>query len=145
MLRTIYEFCDWLSLNLKPEKWFYLITSIWFQMVFFVKSKQNEMFMYFWYLIFHQLQILLFDTSLGIAVQLSIIEPYGIMIIRFEKEISSNYSSSTTSSGGSGGKVYVFRLSQLEWFLVELMEWNHNVDSLLHNENNDFQVNSLTI
>ena len=91
------------------------------------------------------MQILLFDTSLGIAVQLSIIEPYGIMIIRFEKEIGSSYNSSTTTSGGSGGKVYVFRLSQLEWFLVELMEWNHNVDSLLHNENNDFQVNLITI
>ena len=84
---------------------------------------------------------MLFDTSLGIAVQLRIIEPYGIMIIRFEKEISSIYSSSNATSGGSGGKIYVFRLSELEWYLVELMEWNHNVDSLLHNENNDFQVN----
>ena len=46
---------------------------------------------------------------MGIAVQLSIIEPYGIMIIRFEKEISSIYSSSNTSSSGSGGKIYVFR------------------------------------
>ena len=62
------------------------------------------------------------------------------MIIRFEKEISSIYSSSNATSGGSGGKIYVFRLSELEWYLVELMEWNHNVDSLLHNENNDFQV-----
>ena len=77
---------------------------------------------------------------MGIAVQLSIIEPYGIMIIRFEKEISSIYSSNNTSSSGSGGKIYVFRLSELEEYLVELMEWNHNVDSLLHNENNEFQV-----
>ena len=65
------------------------------------------------------------------------------MIIRFEKEISSIYSSSNATSGGSGGKIYVFRLSELEWYLVELMEWNHNVDSLLHNENNDFQVKNL--
>ena len=78
---------------------------------------------------------------MGIAVQLSIIEPYGIMIIRFEKEISSIYNSNNTSSSGSGGKIYVFRLSELEEYLVELMEWNHNVDSLLHNENNEFQVN----
>ena len=62
------------------------------------------------------------------------------MIIRFEKEISSIYSSSNTSSSGSGGKIYVFRLSVLEDYLVELMEWNHNVDNLLHNESNDFQV-----
>ena len=78
---------------------------------------------------------------MGIAVQLSIIEPYGIMIIHFEKEISSIYNSNNTSSSGSGGKIYVFRLSELEEYLVELMEWNHNVDSLLHNENNEFQVN----
>ena len=65
------------------------------------------------------------------------------MIIRFEKEISSIYSSSNATSGGSGGKIYVFRLSELEWYLVELMEWNHNVDSLLHNENNDFQVKNI--
>ena len=43
------------------------------------------------------------------------------------------------------GKIYVFRLSELEWYLVELMEWNHNVDSLLHNENNDFQVKNIKL
>ena len=91
---------------------------------------------------FFILQILLFDRSLGVVVQLSIIEAYGIMIFRCEKEASSSiYSSSSTTSSGSGGKIYVFRLSELEEYLLELMEWHHNVDSLLHNENNDLQVN----
>ena len=48
--------------------------------------------------------------------------------------------SSSATSSGSGGKIYVFRLSELEEYLLELMEWHHNVDSLLHNENNDLQV-----
>ena len=82
-------------------------------------------------------QILLFDRSMGVVVQLSVIEAYGIMIFRVEKEGSSNYGS---SSSGSGGKIYVFRLSELEEYLLELMEWNHNVDSLLHDENNESQV-----
>ena len=77
---------------------------------------------------------------MGIAVQLSIIEAYGIMIFRCEKEVSSIYGSGSATSSGSGGKIYVFRLSELEEYLLELMEWHHNVDSLLHNENNDFQV-----
>ena len=74
------------------------------------------------------------------VVQLSIVEAYGIMIFRCEKEVSSNFTSSNATSSGSGGKIYVFRLSELEEYLLELMEWHHNVDSLLHNENNDLQV-----
>ena len=74
---------------------------------------------------------------MGVVVQLSVIEAYGIMIFRVEKEGSSNYGS---SSSGSGGKIYVFRLSELEEYLLELMEWNHNVDSLLHDENNESRV-----
>ena len=74
------------------------------------------------------------------VVQLSIVEAYGIMIFRCEKEVSSNFTSSSATSSGSGGKIYVFRLSELEEYLLELMEWHHNVDSLLHNENNDLQV-----
>ena len=74
------------------------------------------------------------------VVQLSIVEAYGIMIFRCEKEVSSNFTSSSATSSGSGGKIYVFRLSELEEYLLELMEWHHNVDSLLHNENNDVQV-----
>ena len=85
-------------------------------------------------------QILLFDRSLGVVVQLSIVEAYGIMIFRCEKEVSSNFTSSSATSSGSGGKIYVFRLSELEEYLLELMEWHHNVDSLLHNENTDLQV-----
>jgi hypothetical protein len=79
---------------------------------------------------------------MGIAVQLSIIEAYGILIFRCEKEVSSIYNSSAATSSGNGGKIYVFRLSELEEYLLELMEWHHNVDSLLHNddENSDFRV-----
>ena len=91
-------------------------------------------------------QILLFDRSIGIVVQLNIMEAYGIMVFRTEKDgggstSGSHHNYNAASSSGSGGKIYVFRLSELEEHLLELMEWNHNVDSLLHNENSgDLQV-----
>jgi hypothetical protein len=34
--------------------------------------------------------------------------------------------------GGEGGKLIVFRLSDLEEFLADLIEWHHHVDTLLH-------------
>jgi hypothetical protein len=33
---------------------------------------------------------------------------------------------------GEGGKLIVFRLSDLEEFLADLLEWHHHVDTLLH-------------
>ena len=50
------------------------------------------------------IQVLLFDRSLGPAVQLDVIEPYGIMVFR---------------TGGDDGRVYVFRLADLDEFLEE--------------------------
>ena len=54
-------------------------------------------------------------------VQLSVIEPYDMLIARVEKH-----------KGGEGGKLVVFRLSDLEEFLADLLEWHHHVDNLLH-------------
>ena len=86
----------------------------------------------------HQLvlQILLFDRSIGVVVQLSVIEAYGIMIFRTERNRS------VGGESGSGGKMYVFRLTELEEFLIELMEWHHNVDMLLHNETDEVRLPS---
>lgn len=55
------------------------------------------------------LQVLLFNRSVGIVVQLNVIEMYGILLFRTERE----------KKGGEEGRVYVFRLSDLSDFVEE--------------------------
>lgn len=64
---------------------------------------------------------MVFDKTVSPVVQLSVIESYDIMIARVERHRS-----------GEGGKLIVFRLSDLEEFLADLLEWHHHVDQLLH-------------
>ena len=79
----------------------------------------------------HTLQIMLFDRSIGVVVQLSVIEYYGIIIFRTERSRSSG--SGNDNGSGASGKLYVFRLSEVEEFLIELSGWHNSVDSLLAN------------
>ena len=83
----------------------------------------------------HTLQIMLFDRSIGVVVQLSVIEYYGIIIFRTERSRSSGGGIDNGSgvSSGASGKLYVFRLSEVEEFLIELSGWHNSVDSLLAN------------
>ena len=66
-------------------------------------------------------QVMVFDKTVSPVVQLSVIEPYDMMIARVERH-----------RAGEGGKLIVFRLSDLEEFLADLLEWHHHVDTLLH-------------
>ena len=59
------------------------------------------------------------------------------MILRAERNRGGGVECGGSSSGG---KLYVFRLSELEEHLLELMEWHHSVDMLLHNEAGGLQV-----
>ena len=74
---------------------------------------------------------MLFDRSIGVVVQLSVIEYYGIIIFRTERSRSSGGGNDNVS--GASGKLYVFRLSEVEEFLIELSGWHNSVDSLLAN------------
>ncbi len=66
-------------------------------------------------------QVMVFDKSVSPVIQLNVIEPYDMMIARVERH-----------RGGEGGKLIVFKLSDLEEFLADLLEWHHHVDNLLH-------------
>ena len=57
--------------------------------------------------IFNLFQVLLFDRTVGTAVQLDVIEPYGIMVFR------------TSHADAGGGRVLVVRLADLDEFLEE--------------------------
>ena len=74
--------------------------------------------------LFYFNQVMVFDKTVSPVVQLSVIEPYDIMIARVERH-----------RAGEGGKLIVFRLSDLEEFLADLLEWHHHVDQLLHRLN----------
>ena len=74
--------------------------------------------------LFYFNQVMVFDKTVSPVVQLSVIEPYDIMIARVERH-----------RAGEGGKLIVFRLSDLEEFLADLLEWHHHVDQLLHRSN----------
>lgn len=63
---------------------------------------------------------LILDKSVGIVVQLNIIEAYGIMVMRALRH------------RGDGGKLIVMRLCDLEEYLHDLISWHQRVDSLLH-------------
>ena len=63
-------------------------------------------------------QVLLFDRSIGVVVQLSVIEAYGIVVFR-------------TEAGTGSSKLYVFRLSKVEEYLFDLNDWQRNVDRVM--------------
>jgi hypothetical protein len=66
------------------------------------------------------LQTLIFDKSVGIVVQLHVIEIYGIMVMRALRH------------RGDGGKLIVMRLNVLEEYMTDLIAWHHQVDNILH-------------
>ena len=66
----------------------------------------------------------MFDKTVGIVVQLHVIETYGIMVMRALRH------------RGDGGKLIVMRLNALEEYMTDLITWQHKVDNLLH-ENKD--------
>jgi len=68
---------------------------------------------------------LIFDKSVGIVVQLHVIETYGIMVMRALRH------------RGDGGKLIVMRLNGLEEYMTDLIAWQQKVDDLLHNESKD--------
>ena len=70
--------------------------------------------------LFFFFQTLIFDKSVGIVVQLHVIETYGIMIMRALRH------------RGDGGKLIVMRLNDLEEYVTDLITWQQRVDSLLH-------------
>lgn len=70
-------------------------------------------------------QTLIFDKSVGIVVQLHVIETYGIMVMRALRH------------RGDGGKLIVMRLNALEEYMTDLITWQQKVDSLLHSNTSD--------
>ena len=64
-------------------------------------------------------QTLIFDKSVGLVVQLHIIETYGIMIMRALRH------------RGDGGKLIILRLNALEEYMNDLITWQQRVDKLL--------------
>ena len=68
-------------------------------------------------------QTLIFDKSVGLIVQLHIIETYGIMIMRALRH------------RGDGGKLIILRLNALEEYMTDLITWQQRVDKLLSSDN----------
>ena len=58
------------------------------------------------------------------VVQLSVIEAYGIIVFRAERNRG-------TEAGARSSKLYVFRLSKVEEYLFDLNDYHRNVDRVL--------------
>ena len=67
-------------------------------------------------------QTLIFDKSVGMVVQLHVIETYGIMILRALRH------------RGDGGKLIILRLNALEEYMTDLITWQQRVDKLLQDD-----------